>query len=181
MTCTGFARLVSGLALFSRRRRTTFSTTMIASSTNAPRAIAMPPSVMVLIVAPSTFMARIAATSDNGRAINVIAVDRQESKKAKTIATTRIAPSRRDASRFSMDISMKSAWRKSRVSIFIPAGRPACTSASVASRRRVSSSVLAAGWRWMPSTTAGFPLAAPMPRFGALPRLTSATCRTRIG
>ncbi len=38
---------------FSRRRRTTFSTSMMASSTSAPTAIAIPPSVMVLMLAPS--------------------------------------------------------------------------------------------------------------------------------
>ena len=43
-------RSASGFAAFSRSRRTTFSTSMIASSTSAPMAIAMPPSVIVLMV-----------------------------------------------------------------------------------------------------------------------------------
>ena len=43
------ALLLRRLRRFSRRRRTTFSTSMIASSTSAPMAMAMPPSVMVLI------------------------------------------------------------------------------------------------------------------------------------
>jgi hypothetical protein len=40
---------------------------------------------------------------------------------------------------------------------------------------RVSSSVLAEGWRWMPSTTAGLPLVEPTPRTTAVPSATSAT------
>jgi hypothetical protein len=47
------AGLGATAARFSRRRRKTFSTSMIASSTTSPIAIARPPSVSVLIVAPS--------------------------------------------------------------------------------------------------------------------------------
>src|SRR5215470_2166414 len=51
----------ASFARFSRRRLTTFSTSMIASSTSAPMAMAMPPSVIVLIVAPKARSTRIAA------------------------------------------------------------------------------------------------------------------------
>jgi hypothetical protein len=61
-----------------------------------------------------------AATSDKGMATKVMAVARAESKKAKTMATTRMAPSRRAVSRFSMEMRMKSAWRKIWRSIFMP-------------------------------------------------------------
>ena len=67
-------RSASGLARFSRSRRTTFSTSMIASSTSAPMAIAMPPSVIVLMFAPNARSARTAAASDSGIAVSVIAL-----------------------------------------------------------------------------------------------------------
>ena len=159
----------AGLARFSRRRRTMFSTTMIASSTSAPSAMAMPPSVMVLMVAPSAFIDRIAATSDSGMATRVIAVARADSRKANTMATTSTAPSSSALHRLSMETRMKSAWRKMWRSIFMPVGSPAWISSSVASRRSVSSSVLAPGCFWMPSTTAGLPLCEPTPRVGAGP------------
>ena len=39
---------------------------MMASSTSAPMAIAIPPSVIVLMVMPSSFIAKIATTSESG-------------------------------------------------------------------------------------------------------------------
>ena len=51
---------------------------MMASSTSAPTAIAMPPSVMVLMVAPNAFRASTAATSDSGIASSVIALARND-------------------------------------------------------------------------------------------------------
>ena len=53
MTSSAGRRSASGRAAFSRSRRKTFSTSMIASSTSAPIAIARPPSVIVLMVTPS--------------------------------------------------------------------------------------------------------------------------------
>ncbi len=151
-------RSPSASRAFSRRRRTMFSTTMMASSTSAPSAMAMPPRVMVLMVPPVAFMARMATTSDRGMAIRVINVERTLTRKTNTIAMTRMAPSRSASSRLSMETEMKSAWRNSPVSICMPSGSEAWISASTASRRRVSSSVLAVGCFWMPTITASFPL-----------------------
>ena len=158
-----------------------FSTTTMASSTSAPSAMAMPPRVMVLMVAPSPFIARIAAVKDSGRATRVIAVERADSRNAKTMAMTSAAPSRKAASRLAMEISMKSAWRNRRFSICMPGGSARWMSAIAASSSRVSCSVLAAGWRWMPSTTAGLPLVEPTPRAAATPSATSAMWRTSTG
>ena len=74
-----------GLALFSRSRRTTFSTSMIASSTSAPMAIAMPPSVIVLMVAPNARSTSTAAASDSGIAVSVIAAARRLARNNRTI------------------------------------------------------------------------------------------------
>ena len=55
---------------------------MIASSTSAPMAIAMPPSVIVLIVAPNARSTRIAAASDSGIAVSVMAAARRFARKS---------------------------------------------------------------------------------------------------
>ena len=52
MTSIGERRAPTGAMAFSRRRRITFSTSMIASSTTIPMAMAIPPRVMVLMPAP---------------------------------------------------------------------------------------------------------------------------------
>ncbi len=101
---------VNGVSVWAwRSRRTMFSTTMMASSTSAPRAIASPPRVMVLMVAPSALSTRMALMMDSGRASRVMAVERSDSRKAKTMMTTSTAPSRKAASRLSMALLMKSA------------------------------------------------------------------------
>ena len=87
-------RSASGLALFSRRRRTTFSTSMIASSTSAPMAIAMPPSVIVLMPTPNARSASTAAASDSGIAVSVMAPARRFARNSSTITMTRMPPSR---------------------------------------------------------------------------------------
>jgi hypothetical protein len=70
------------------------------------------------------------------------------------MATTRIAPSRNAALRFSIETVMKSAWRKASVSMRMPSGSARSRSAMTVSSRAVSSSVLTPGCFWMPSTTA---------------------------
>ena len=61
-----------GPVAFSRSRRKMFSTSMIASSTSAPMAIASPPSVMLLMDRPASRRPRTAATSDSGMAMSVM-------------------------------------------------------------------------------------------------------------
>jgi hypothetical protein len=61
----GWARL-----WFSRSRRKIFSTSMIASSTTSPMAIANPPSVMVFRLMPNLSISTIAVSSDSGMAVS---------------------------------------------------------------------------------------------------------------
>ena len=77
----------TGLAAFSRSRRTTFSTSTIASSTRAPMAIAIPPSVIVLIVASNARRTSTAAARDSGMAVRVIAAARTLARNNSTITT----------------------------------------------------------------------------------------------
>ena len=58
---------------------------MIASSTSAPMAMAMPPSVIVLIVAPNARSTSTAAASDSGIAVSVIAAARRLARNSSTI------------------------------------------------------------------------------------------------
>ena len=148
-------RSAGGRAASSRSRRAMFSTSMMASSTSAPTAMAMPPRVMVLMLAPRASSTSTAASSESGIASTVMAVAAALIRKAKTISTTSRAPSRRAVSTLATAKRMKSAWRKSRVSISIPAGRPAWISARTSSSRSVSSRVLASGCFWIARTTAG--------------------------
>ena len=81
MTCIVFLRLSSGCRLLTRSRRKTFSTRMTASSTSAPMAMAMPPSVMVLMVAPKDFITSTVTSSESGMAVSVINVARTLARK----------------------------------------------------------------------------------------------------
>ena len=93
----------------SRRRRRMFSTSTTASSTSSPMAMAMPPSVIVLIDRPMRWKTMAADRIDTGIAVSEIAVVRQLSRKANsTIATTEIA-SISTRSTLRIDVSMKSA------------------------------------------------------------------------
>ncbi len=58
------------LARFPRRRRKMFSTSMTASSTTSPIAIASPPSVIVLSVAPIRFSTTTAISNERGIAVS---------------------------------------------------------------------------------------------------------------
>ncbi len=109
---------------------------MIASSTSAPIAMAMPPSVIVLIVMPSSFMAKIATTSDSGIARMEIAVVRKFQRKRNRMMTTKIAPSRSASITLSIATVMKSAWRNSSAWMVIPSGSVRWMSASSRSIRR---------------------------------------------
>ena len=109
-TISASGRLAStGFARFSRSRRTTFSTSMIASSTSAPIAMAMPPSVIVLMVAPKARSTRMAAASDSGIAVSVMAAARTLARNSRTTTMTRNPPSRRAFRTLSTATSMKSA------------------------------------------------------------------------
>ena len=165
----------SGLAPFSRSRRTTFSTSMIASSTSAPIAIAIPPSVIVLMDAPKARSTRIAAASESGIAVSVMAAARRFARNSSTTTTTSSPPLSNALTTLSTATSMKSAWRKILRSILIPSGSSRWSVSSSRSSRAVSSIVFAPGCFWTPTMTAGLPLRDPSPRFNAPPSRTSAT------
>ena len=118
---------------------------MIASSTSAPMAIAMPPSVIVLMEMPSPFMPKIATTSERGMATMEIAVARRFHRNRNRMTTTTMAPSRRACTTLRMATVMKSDCRNSADSIVTPAGSARCISASSVVTRAVSTRVLAPG------------------------------------
>ncbi len=72
-------------------------------------AMAIPPSVMVFIVIPISFIAKIATTSDSGMATIEIAVVRKFHRKRNRIITTKIAPSRSALTTFRTASEIKSA------------------------------------------------------------------------
>jgi hypothetical protein len=174
-------RWPDGRAAFSRRRRKTFSTSMIASSTSAPMAIVSPPRVIVLIVIPMAFMVRSATMTETGSAAREMIVVRTFQRNRKRMTATRIAPSRRATVTFSTEVSMKSDWRKSCRSIVMPRGRERWMSSSCRSMAPVKASVLAPGCLVMPRTTAGRALAEPSPRLMPGPMTTRPSCAMRTG
>ncbi len=148
-------RSSSGLARSWRRRRKTFSTSMMASSTRAPMAIVRPPRVMVLRVSPKSEITSTPATSDSGMASAEISVVRRLPRKRKRTMTTSTAPSRSATATLRIATWMKSAWRKFSVSIFTPWGSDLERPASRRSISRVSARVLASGCFWTERMTAG--------------------------
>ncbi len=180
-TSSAGRRSPSGLPRSSRRRRNTFSTSMMASSTNAPIAIVRPPSVMVLMVPPKAETTMIPASSANGMASAEINVVRQEPRKRKRMMTTRMAPSRSATVTLRSAMVMKSAWRKFSFSITTPAGSALPMRSSASSMVVVSSRVLAPGCFCTERITAGFVLYEAVPRAGSGPQATFATSPMRIG
>ncbi len=74
-------------------RLCTFSTTMMAASTIAPMAMAIPPRDMMFAVSPICFMGMNAATTAMGRSSVGIRVDRKCSRKTRMTAATAISSS----------------------------------------------------------------------------------------
>ena len=105
------ARSAAGSFAFSRSRRTTFSTSMIASSTSSPIAIASPPRLMLLMREAEPISATTAASSESGSASSVIAAARTFIRNTTTTRMTRPAPSSSAVNRLWSDCSMKSALR----------------------------------------------------------------------
>ena len=136
---------------------------MIASSTRAPIAIAMPPSVMVFTVPPRTRIAMIANASERGIATTEISVVRTFHRNSSRMAITKKAPSRKAWITFSTASEIKSACRKIFRSSVIPSGSSPAISSSSASILRVSSSVLAPACFWIDRMTPGSPFTDPVP------------------
>ncbi len=169
------ARSPAGRAAFSRRRRNTFSTSMMASSTSSPMATARPPSVITLIVRPSADSTRKATARLSGSAVRVMSVVRTSIRNSTSTITMKIAASRSTLTRLSTERWMKSAWRITCVLSAMPGGSAACASASLRSMASVSASVFVPGDFCTDSTTALRASSAAAPRLGAAPRRTSAT------
>ena len=148
-------RRSTGRASFCRKRRNTFSTSMMASSTKAPMAMVRPPRVMVSMASPKIENVSTPATREVGKARAEIRVDRASPRKSSRTSTTRMAPSTSAVLTLVMAISMKSACRKFSRSRRIPAGNDDSSSASRRSIARVSWRVLAPGCFCTESTTAG--------------------------
>ena len=125
------ALLAGGLAAFSRSRRTTFSTSMMASSTSAPMAIAMPAERHRVDGG-----AEGAEHQHRGRQRQRHRGQRDgrgaEVGQEDSTTTPRPAGRRRAApsTTLSTATSMKSAWRKIRRSIVMPAGSSRCSASS---------------------------------------------------
>ena len=83
----------SGFILLRRKCLNTFSTSIMASSTNEPMAIAIPPKLIVLMVNPINLSVRMDTNSDNGIAINEMNVVRAFIKNKKSTITTKTEPS----------------------------------------------------------------------------------------
>ena len=83
----------NGFLAFSFSRLNTFSTSIMASSTKSPIAIAIPPKLMVLIVNPNHFKVRMATINEIGIATSEITVARQFIKNKKRMMITKAVPS----------------------------------------------------------------------------------------
>ena len=131
-------------------------------------AIAMPPSVIVLMVAPNARRTRTAAASDSGIAVSVMAAARRLARNSNTMTTTSRPPSRSalddvvDGDLDEVGLPEDPADRSS-----CPRGSSCCSASSSRSSRAVSSIVLAPGCFCTPTITAGLPLRDPSPRLNA--------------
>ena len=167
-------------AAFSRRRRKTFSTSTIASSTTMPIATAMPPRVMLFTPVPNRLNVMSVIANESGMAVRVMNVVRRFSKKSTSTMLTMIAPSRIASLRLPIAFSMKSPCRKSTLAS-TPCGRVGRNSSSAFSIAAVSLSVSKPGALSMLRTTpADSPVSpanaiAASPRIGATPNPTLAT------
>ena len=104
-----------------------------------------PPSVIVLMVMPSSEMTVTPATSESGIARAEMRVVRTLPRKRARTKTTKNAPSRSARVTLSIATSMKSACRKFSFSSTTPSGSEASSRSMTLSIFRVSSRVLALG------------------------------------
>ena len=102
-------RSTFGSRKFSLSRLKTFSTSMIASSTSDPMAMAIPPRLIVLMVKPISLSARIDTSNESGSATSEMTVVRTFIRKKNNTTTTKNAPSNRAFRMLSIDPSIKRA------------------------------------------------------------------------
>ena len=111
-----------------------FSTSITASSTTTPIAIARPPRVMVSSEAPSRSSTRVAASSESGIAVQEIAAVRRSNRNRNRTTITSTAPTISESLTLLVAVLMKFAGRKRSLWIVIPsassAGRSSCSAAS---------------------------------------------------
>ena len=98
-----------GFNLFCFNLLYTFSTSMMASSTNDPTAMAMPPKLIVLMVMPNNFKVMMVANNDNGMAKREIRVVRKLPRNRNNMRMTRMLPSIKARSTLLTEVWMKSA------------------------------------------------------------------------
>ena len=103
---------LAGSKRFCLNRLYTFSTSMMASSTKEPTAMAIPPKLIVLIFSPKSLRAMTVANSDIGMANSEIRVVRKLPRNRNRTMTTRMLPSSRARSTLLIEVWMKSACRK---------------------------------------------------------------------
>ena len=106
-----------------------FSTSMMASSTTSPSAIASPPNVRVLMPKPRYSSARMAASSESGMAVREMAAARASARKSSSTTATSTAPSSSDVVMLRSARSMNSDGRNK-------AGCSSRPADSIAGRRR---------------------------------------------
>ena len=165
---------------FWRRRRTMFSTSMIASSTTSPTAMTRPASTMVLMVPPLQCSTSAAAMRDIGIAETLINAVRQSKRKPIRMITTSRQPIHRACDRLSSDISMKVAGRKMAESISRPTS-PGRSKSRAASTLWVTSRVFPQGCFSTMSRSPGPSLITASPIGAGCPITTSATSPMRRG
>ena len=140
----------------------------MASSTNEPMAMAMPPRLIVLML---TFINRSIITVmmiDIGSATSeTIVVRRFIRKKNSTIITIK-APSSNDSWRLLTELAMNSLWRKISVDTVTSGGRVECNAASSESIFSVSPMVPTAGCLVTVRSTAGSVFTDATPNLGSL-------------
>ena len=166
---------------FSRSLRKMFSTSTTASSTSSPMAMARPPSVMVLMERPIRWKTMAVTRIETGMAVSEIAVVRTFSRKAKSTMATTATASSNTFFTLLMEVSMKFAWRKRRLSALMPSGRVAVISANAASTCRVRRTVSTPGCFSTETMTAELPWKPASPRLTRAPKPTSAICSKATG
>jgi hypothetical protein len=130
ITLIEVSRSSTGLRAFNFNRLRALSTTIIASSTNTPIAIAMPPSDIVFNVNPNELSVITDTRRESGIATREIIVVRIFNRKIKRIITTNIPPSISALETLLTDRCIKSACRNTSVLIDMPEGRDFLRSAS---------------------------------------------------
>ena len=151
-----------------------FSTSMIASSTTEPKAMAKPAMTMVFTDWPRLTIIRIALSRETGMATALMRALRMSARKASKTRTTMAHPIQSADDKFARATSIKVAGRKIVVSMSMP-GRPGLSASRASSTPRVTSSVLPQGYFSTINSNPGLPLMIASPMAGGAPICTFPT------